>query len=145
MRRRDRHGRGLRGPLASPNPLTGSTVRVPRRPRGVALFAECVQAAVSKGVADCPRAYVGVDIGFEEIPANLTDWWLDQVPLAVARSSAPGRNAAVVLFRRPLEHRAVNTAELRRIVHRTLIEQLSALTGIPVEELYPRVGEEDWD
>jgi hypothetical protein len=145
VRRRDRHGRGLRGPLSSPNALTGSPVRVPQRPRGAALFAECLQAAVTKGVADCPQAFVGVDIGFEEIPANLTDWWGGQVPLAAAQSSTPERNAAVVLFRRPLEHRAATTAELRRLVHRTLIEQLAALTGIPVEELYPGAADDGWD
>jgi len=120
-------------------------VRVPQQPRGAALFAECLQASVSKGVANCPQAFTGIDIGFEDIPGNLTNWWADQVPLAAASSAEPGRNATVVLFRRPLEHRATSTANLRRLVHRTLMEQLSALTGIPLEELDPQINPEDWD
>lgn len=144
MGRRDRHGRGLRGPLAAPNPLTGAPVRVPQPARGAALFTECLQASVERGIARCPRAFVGVDVGYEEVPAQLASWWSDQVPLAAARSAEPGRNATVVLFRRPLEHRATSTAELRTLVHRTLMEQLAALTGIPLSELDPEL-DDDWE
>lgn len=127
----------MRGPLAGPNPLTGAPVRVPRRPRGAELFADLLRDAVQRAERQCPRAFIGVDIGFEEVPSNLVGWWSDQVPLAIATAAGPGRPAAVVLFRRPLEHRATSTSELRRLVHRALLEQLSALTGIPLDELDP--------
>lgn len=145
MRRRDRHGRGLRGPLSSANTLSGSPMPIRTPPRGAALFAQCLKASVAKGVATCPRAFVGVDIGFEEIPNNLNTWWADQVPLAAATSAEPGQNARVVLFRRPLEHRANTPAELRQLVHRTLAEQLSALTGIGLDELAPDIDPDEWD
>lgn len=145
MKRRERHGRGLRGPLATPNPFTGTVEPVRQQARGAAFFAECVQTAVARGLADCPRAFVGVDIGFEEIPGNLENWWSDRVPLAAAVSAQPGRNAQVVLFRRPLEHRAATRADLRRLVHRALVEQLSALTGIGLDELDPGADPDDWD
>lgn len=145
MKRRERHGRGLRGPLATANPFTGTPLPVPQQARGAAFFAECVQAAVARGLANCPRAFVGVDIGFEEVPGNLENWWSDRVPLAAAVSAQPGRNAQVVLFRRPLEHRAGSRPQLRTLVHRALVEQLSALTGIGLDELDPGADPEDWD
>jgi hypothetical protein len=131
--------------LARANPLTGAPVRVRQPAHGAALFSECLQASVRKGVANCPRAFAGVDIGFEEVPGNLTNWWAGQVPLAAASSAEAGRNATVILFRRPLEHRAASAAELRRLVHRTLMEQLAALTGIPLEELDPGATPEEWN
>lgn len=145
MSRRDRHGRGLRGPLAARNPITNTVVPVPQPPRGAARFAQYLQLAVRRGEAACPRAYVGIDIGFEEVPANLVGWWSDQVPLAVAQAAGPGRPAAVVLFRRPLEHRASSPGELQRLVHRTLVEQLAALTGISISELDPTGETGEWD
>lgn len=145
MKRRERHGRGLRGPLARTNPLTGSAVPVRQQVHGAAFFAECLQAAVSRGLAACPRAFTGVDIGFEEVPGNLESWWSDRVPLAAASSASEGRHARIVLFRRPLEHRAGTRPELRRLVHRTLVEQLSALTGIGLDELDPGADPDEWD
>ena len=143
MRRRDRHGRGLRGPLARPNEFTGGPVPVRTPPRGAALFAECLRSSVSTGMAHCPQAFVGVDIGFEEVPTNVERWWADKVPLASATSATSARNASVVLFRRPIEHRAQDTAELRRLVHRALLEQLSALTGIDADQIDPSFDPDD--
>ena len=145
MKRRERHGRGLRGPLATANPFTGAAEPVRQQARGAAFFAECVQAAVARGLANCPRAFAGVDIGFEEVPGNLENWWSDRVPLAAAVSPQDGRNAQVVLYRRPLEHRAGTRTELRRLVHRALVEQLSALTGIGLDELDPGADPDDWE
>ncbi len=144
VKRRERHGRGLRGPLATVNPFTGTVVPARHAARGAAFFAECLQAAVTRGLADCPRAFVGVDIGFEDIPSNLENWWSDRIPLAAAVSAEGGRNAQVVLFRRPLEHRASSHAELRMLVYQALIEQLSALTGIGLDELAPGSDPDDW-
>ncbi|MGC3994111.1 MAG: metallopeptidase family protein [Propionicimonas sp.] len=146
MRRRERHGRGVRGPLAAPNPLTGAPVPLRQRARGADFFADCLRASVARTARTCPRALVGIDIGYEEVPGNLEAWRSVRVPLAAAVPARPGQNGQVVLFRRPLEHRAASRAELRRLVHRALLEQLSALTGIGVEELDPSgdLGD-DWD
>lgn len=145
MRRRNRHGRELRGPLAAANPFTGTPVRIRGQARGAALFAECLQTSVAKGLANCPRAFVGVDIGYEEIPNNLNSLPDNQIPLAAATTANGERNAAVVLFRRPLERRASNEAELRDLIHQALLEQLSALTGIGLDELDPDANPEEWD
>lgn len=144
MRRRERHGRGLRGPLAAPNPFTGAPVRVPRPARGAEFFADCLRASLARTMIACPRAVAGIDIGFEEVPSNLAGWHSERVPLAAAVPAHGGQNGQVVLFRRPLEHRAASRAELRTLVHRALLEQLSALTGIDLDELDPGAGR-DWD
>lgn len=145
MGRRDRHGRGLRGPLAAPNPITGAPLPVRRRARGVEFFAESLRASIARTAAACPRAVVGIDVGFEEVPSNLAGWQRERVPLAVALPARDAQSAQVVLFRRPLEHRAHSRAELRRLIHRALVEQLSALTGIGLDELDPSGSTEDWD
>ena len=44
------------------------------------------------------------------------------------------RMAQVVVYRRPLEHRAASRRGLRILVYRTIVEQLSALTGRPVSD-----------
>ena len=146
MRRRERHGRGLRGPLAAPNPITGVPVPLRQRPRGAEFFVQCLRASVARTAAACPRAMVGIDVGYEEVPSQVSAWRNERVPLAAAVPAQAGRNGQVVLFRRPLEHRANSRAELRRLVHRALLEQLSALTGIGMDELDPS-GESggDWD
>jgi zinicin-like metallopeptidase len=146
MRRRDRHGRGVRGPIAAPNPFTGAPVPVRGRVRGIDFFAESLRSSVARTVTACPQAMIGVDVGFEEVPSNLNGWHAERVPLAAAIPARAGNNAQVVLFRRPLEHRATTRAELRTLIHRALVEQLSALTGISLDDLDPsgRSGD-DWD
>lgn len=132
----------MRGPLAAPNPLTGAPMPIRHRTRGVALFTGCIRASVGRIAETCPRALAGVDIGFEDVP-TLTAAWYDRVPLAAAVSATPGRNGQVVLYRRPIEHRATSRKELATLVHRTIVEQLSALTGIDTSELDPRHDDAD--
>lgn len=147
MKRRDRHGRGLRGPLAAPNPLTGAPMPLRIATRGVETFTACVRASVARIEVACPRALVGLDIGFEDVP-TVTGGWVDQVPLASARSARPSaggmQNGQIVLYRRPIEHRANTRKELAALVHRTVLEQLSAITGIDTDELDP-ASARDWD
>jgi Domain of unknown function (DUF1025). len=142
MRRRDRHGRGLRGPLALANSFTTTPVRLPQRRTGAERFADDLREAIARTARTCPQALIGVEIGFEDVPTASPLWRPDRVPLAAA---IPGRPARIVLFRRPLEHRADSPAELRRLVRRALVEQLGALTGISLDELDPGYSDDDWD
>lgn len=145
--RRERHGRGLRGPLALPNPFTGVPAALPQRPRSAEFFADCVRAAVARVNEDCPQALVAIDIGIEDVPSAQGPWSRDRVPLAAALSPGPGRHGQVVLFRRPLERRARTRRGLRILVFRTLVEQLAALTGLPPAEIDPSGygADDDWD
>lgn len=145
--RRERHGRGLRGPLALPNPLTGAPVPLRSRPQRAEYFTACVSQAVGRVSANCPQALIGIDVGVEDVPAAVSGWSRDRVPLAAAVGREPDRNGQVVLYRRPLEHRARTRKGLRILVFRTLVEQLHALTEISLEELDPEgwATDDDWD
>ncbi|MFT4297544.1 MAG: metallopeptidase family protein [Micropruina sp.] len=145
--RRERHGRGLRGPLALPNPLTGDPVPLRSRTPRAEYFTGCVRQAVGRVTASCPRALVGIDVGVEDVPATVGGWSRDRVPLAAAIGPEPPLHGQVVLYRRPLEHRARTRKGLRILVFRTLVEQLHALTEIPLEELDPEgwATDDDWE
>lgn len=91
-----------------------------------------------------PRALDGTVVGVEDVPLLKTAWSGDRVPMSAALEPSKGRPAQIVIYERPLEHRASNRSALRALVHRTIVEQLSALTERPVREL---LGYEptDWE
>ena len=137
IRRRDRHARGLRGPLALANPLTRKAARPARAPNRSDYFRESVHEAVERIARQCPDALVGVTFGIEDVPYLQTAWSGDQVPLAAAVEADEERLGQVVVYRRPLEHRAASRRGLRILVYRTIVEQLSSLTGRSIDEIDP--------
>lgn len=146
---RDRHNRGMRGPIAAPNPLTQQAVPLRRNQRKAAFFVTCVADAVARVETKCPAALRDVQIGVEEVPGFEPQWASDRVLLAAALQPTDDDPAQVVIYRRPLEHRAGSRRELRHLVFRTLVEQLSAVTGLAIETIDP-TGEaqrdpDDWD
>jgi hypothetical protein len=135
--RRDRHGRGLRGPLALPNALTVHRAQPPHPASKADFFSEAVHDAVDRIGLQCPDVLVGITFGIEDVPHFDVVWSEDQVPLAAAVEATPNQPGQVVIYRRPLEHRAVSRRGLRILVYRTIVEQLAALTGRSVEEIDP--------
>lgn len=131
----------MRGPLAAPNPLSGRPVPL-RRPSRVDFFNDCVTSAMADIAAVSPDALAGIVVGVEEVPHLNTAWSGNRVPLSAALEPSRGRRAQIVIFERPLEHRATSRHDLRMLVHQTIVEQLSALTGRSIEELG---GEPEWD
>ena len=90
-----------------------------------------------------PEALDGIIVGVEDVPQLNLTWSGERVPLSAALEPSRGRKAQIVIYQRPLEHRASSRGQLRRLVHRTIVEQLSTLTGRSIEEL---TGEDpDWD
>jgi hypothetical protein len=136
-RRRDRHGRGLRGPLALTTALAGTRVQPPRPASKADFFADAVHAAVERIATQCPDALVNITFGIEDVPQLETAWSGSQVPLALAVEATADRLGQVVVYRRPLEHRAMSRRGLRILVYRTVVEQLAALTGRSVTEIDP--------
>ncbi len=142
-RRRDRHQRGLRGPLALANPLSVRPVRPARPASRSDYFNAAVHEAVERVAGNCPDAVVGVTFGIEDVPYLQTAWSGDQVPLAAALEGDEEKLGQVVVYRRPLEHRAASRRGLRILVYRTIVEQLAALTGRSVDELDPGGAADD--
>ena len=142
--RRDRHGRGLRGPLAVVGPMTSQLARPPAPATKAEFFGDAVQAAVDRIARQCPEALLGVSIGIEDVPTVETAWTGPRIPLAVALEAVDGKPARIVVYRRPLEHRAASRRGLRILVYRTIVEQLSALTGRSIDEIDPEgLSDED--
>jgi Zincin-like metallopeptidase len=142
--RRDRHGRGLRGPLALPNSLTARRAQPPHPATKADFFTEVVHDAVDRVGLQCPDVLVGITFGIEDVPHFDIAGSADQVPLAAALEGTADQPGQVVIYRRPLEHRAVSRRGLRILVYRTIVEQLAALTGRSVEEIDPDgAGAED--
>lgn len=100
-------------------------------------FTDAVTGAVERIARQCPEALVGVTFGVEDVPLLETAWSGDRVPLAAALEADTERMAQVVVYRRPLEHRAATRRGLSILVYRTIVEQLSALTGRSVNEIDP--------
>lgn len=142
-RSRDRHDRGMHGPVALPDSNNRKTV--PLRPLNrVEYFNQCVKQALATIAEVDPHALDGMVVGVEDVPLLKTAWSGDRVPMSAALEPSKDRPAQIVIYQRPLEHRASSRSALRSLVHRTIVEQLSALTGRPVSEL---LGYEptDWD
>ena len=142
-RSRDRHDRGMHGPVALPDSHNHKTV--PLRPLSrVEYFNQCVKQALATIAEADPHALDGTVVGVEDVPLLKTAWSGDRVPMSAALEPSKGRPAQIVIYERPLEHRASSRTALRALVHRTIVEQLSALTGRPVSDL---LGHEptDWD
>ena len=145
-RRRDRHGRGLRGPLAAPSPLSARRANPPRPASPAEAFHEAVHAAVERVARHSPDAVVDIAFGIEDVPVLEPSWTGPHVPLALAVEGTADRPAQLVVYRRPLEHRASSRRGLQLLVHRTVVEQLAALTGRSVDELDPDgLSDEDDD
>jgi len=107
-------------------------------------FHDAVQAAVDRIGRQCPDALVGLTVGIEDVPHFDVAWSGAQVPLAAALEGGTDRPGQVVVYRRPIEHRAMSRRGLRILVYRTIVEQLSAVTGRSVAEIDPEgAGDEE--
>ena len=143
-RSRDRHGRGIRGPLVLPSPWSPRPPRL-GRPSRTEYFNQCVTDSISEIAEFNPRALDGVIVGVEEVPGFRTPGTGDRVPMSAALEGDGPRPAQIVIYERPLEHRASDRQQLARLVHRTIVEQLSALTGLPMEALTDVPDDDEWD
>lgn len=130
--------------MALPNDLTDRPLHAPARPRGREYFMLCMRDATARIAERCPDIIDTIDIGMDEVPDSRTLWHdlgeRDAVPLAAAIESSDPQRARIVVFRRPLERRAIDREDLRLLVHETLVEQIAALTGRSIDEIDPGDG-----
>jgi predicted Zn-dependent protease with MMP-like domain len=80
-----------------------------------------------------------VEYAVEDTPMLPDDWGDDTVPLSsLVRAKAP-EPTRLVIFRRPIEHRASDRDELEAMVHTVVVEQLAELLNLTpgqVDERY---------
>ncbi len=151
-RRRDRHGRGLRGRLVPPvTDVDGRPVRVPaaktRGERFDALVLDAVEQLERRWATQLEHVeFAVVDVPpVEPDEAYDGDVVLDEtagggVPLGRLVPGGAGRPARVVVYRRPLEARAVDRLDLAGLVHDVVVDQVARLLDLDPDEVDPPRG-----
>jgi hypothetical protein len=172
VRRRDRHGRGLRGSLVPPG--------VPLHRTRSERFDDLVLLAVSQLEPRWEAELSGIEFGVEEIPRVLPDAGdPDPVPLArlepgsarlgrgepggdrpgrgelaasyplpaprdtARQRDVPDQPARIVLYRRPLLARADGEEELAELVLDVIVEQFAHWLGVDPQTVDPGYPAED--
>lgn len=135
---RDRHGRGLRGSLY-PSTLPAASTRAER-------FDALVLAALEPIEARWRTELTELDIAVDDVPdvrgdatkpEDVPDGLLADAGVPLARLVPAGMDrrgmptkARIVLFRRPLEARARDGADLADLVHHVLVEQVATYLNL---------------
>jgi predicted Zn-dependent protease with MMP-like domain len=128
-RRRDRHGRGLRGTLAPPAvPLRGS--------RSDAFDGLVIDAAM-RLQHRWAEQLTAVEFLVEDVPPGEDG---GGIPLGACRAAAIGRPARVVVYRRPVETRAVGDRARAALVQDVVVEQVAELLGLEPDTIDPDYG-----
>lgn len=132
-RMRDRRGRGARGPMALPGPLSPRSVPTHRTPREqFDVLVEAVLGALEKHFAAEPDP---VDVVVEEAPL-LPPEWDDEVPTSTA--TIAGGGARIVLYRLPITQRATDSLQLEAAVWQVLLDRLAEVWQLSPDDLDPR-------
>ncbi|MEU9609348.1 metallopeptidase family protein [Streptomyces sp. NPDC048057] len=128
-RRRDRHGRGMRGPIAPP--------QVPLALSRAETFRDLVRDSVERLERRLPQL-ADVDFLVLDVPGVPEE----TVPLGDAVPAERGRPARIVIYRRPVEIRTKNRDERALLVHEVVVEQVAELLGLAPESVDPRYGQD---
>lgn len=155
IRRRDRHGRGLRGVLAPPG--------VPLHRSRAQRFDELVLQAVARLEPRWEAHLADVEFAVEEIPP-LDELNPGPVPLARLEAGSPGtpavpggpgdggaagrggtgsRPSRIVVYRRPLMARADDDEDLAELIFEVVVEEFARLLGLDPEDVDPGYPAED--
>ncbi|MFD4320343.1 metallopeptidase family protein [Streptomyces sp. NPDC058548] len=130
VRRRDRHGRGMRGPVAPPQvPLSASRADT---------FRDLVLDSVERLERRWPQL-ADVEFLVMEVPPAVPG---ETVPLGGSAPAEKNDPARVVVYRRPVEIRSKNRDERALLVHEVVVEQVAELLGLSPESVDPRYGQD---
>ncbi|MEW1752988.1 metallopeptidase family protein [Streptomyces angustmyceticus] len=139
IRRRDRHGRGMRGPIAPP--------QVPLSVTRADAFVDLVYDSRDRLERRWPQLSQ-VDFLVLEVPGTGPDEGPDAagdeeaVPLGRVVPAAGGYRDRIVIYRRPVEIRTKGRDERALLVHDVVVEQVAELLGLAPESVDPRYGQE---
>src|SRR6476659_281962 len=131
QRRRNRHGRGLRGELLLPT-LPGYRSRSDR-------FDELVMDSAQRLHDIWGKPLDGVRFAVDEIPPGLEQLVADRTPAPMgAFPAATAEDGPVItLYRRVVEQVCGTRDELQDLVHDVVVEYTAEMLGVPPESLDP--------
>lgn len=130
VRRRDRRGRGLRGPLAWP--------AVPAMRSRSDVFDDAVLDALEQIERRLGGQVENLEIAVELVPPSDPNPWEEQrVPLSRLFPPEPGLPGKIVLYRRPVETSLEHADDLPWVVHQLLVDQLAVALDMDPLELDP--------
>ncbi|MCR6491723.1 metallopeptidase family protein [Cellulomonas sp. P24] len=129
-KRRDRRGRGVRGPLV-PSTVPAYRSRAER-------FDDLVLAAVERLERRWAAELDGTEFAVEDVPpSGPAPWETGGVPLGRYFAADAGLPNRVVIYRRPVETRALDPHDLGDLVRDVVVEQVAHLLGRPPEDVDP--------
>ena len=130
-RRRNRHGRGLRGELMLPN-LPGFRSRSERFDDMVLDSAERLQEMWGQQLD-------GVLFAVDEIPPRLEQLVAERTaaPMGAYTPARGGEPPMITVYRRVVEQAAGTREELQDLVHDVVVEYTAEMLGVPPETLDP--------
>jgi predicted Zn-dependent protease with MMP-like domain len=134
-RRRDRHGRGLRGPLAP----AGLPLALSRAER----FDELVLTALTRLERRWGNQLDAIEVVVEDVPdPDAPDGpGGAAVPLGRSEPATLDDPARIVVYRRAVEARARGQRARETLVHEVVVERLAELLGLDPEAVDPDAGE----
>jgi predicted Zn-dependent protease with MMP-like domain len=134
VRRRDRRGRGPRGPLM-PTTMPAYRTRAQR-------FDDLVLDAVERLERRWARQLDGTEFAVEDVPpSNPAPWERGGVPLGRYFPADAGLPARIVVYRRPVESRSSDPLDLADLVRDVVVEQVAHMLGRSPEDVDPDYGE----
>ena len=131
QRRRNRHGRGLRGELMLPT-LPAYCTRSDR-------FDEFVMDSAERLHDIWGKPLDGVRFAVEEIPPNLEQLVADRspAPLGSYTPATEDEGPVITLYRRVVEQARPVPEELQDLVHDVVVEHTAEMLGVAPETLDP--------
>jgi predicted Zn-dependent protease with MMP-like domain len=135
--RRDRHGRGLRGPLApSGLPLARTRAEV---------FDDLVLASLDRLDSRWASELDSIEVIVADVPdVDRPELGLGaggQMPLGRAEAASAEHGPRLVIHRRAIEARARKARAREELVHRVVVEQLADLLGLGPDQVDPDLSD----
>ncbi|HET6242696.1 MAG: hypothetical protein QOH19_787 [Actinomycetota bacterium] len=131
QRRRNRHGRGLRGELLLPT-LPGYRTRSDR-------FDDLVLDSAQRLHDIWGKPLDGVRFAVDEIPPGLEMLVADRLaaPMGAYTPATAEEGPVITLYRRVVEQACDSREELQDLVHDVVVEHTAEMLGVPPESLDP--------
>lgn len=132
-RKRNRHGRGRRGPMLAQE-LPGSRTREEH-------FEDLLIESAERLADRWGERVTAIDFRLMLVPnakvLAQAQAHGSRVPWATNRSGRPDRPERITVYRRPIEEACTVPAELAEIVHVAVVEQLAELWAMDPQEIDP--------